>query len=153
MFLVLQIFPQYNVDAAGYGGIVDLRQFMHLFQDRLIQRNTDFCFQWFHFYHLSIIYHQVELNIAFSYQIAYNPTKEMIWNGKGKKTPPSYDEEVFEANFSEFWESQECDDLNWVLYDLIKAAYAAGYRTAGKEPPEYRRKVRTSFTVVEREKG
>ncbi|MCI9403436.1 MAG: hypothetical protein HFF04_07190 [Oscillospiraceae bacterium] len=60
---------------------------------------------------------------------------------------------MFEANFSEFWESQECDDLNWVLYDLIKAAYAAGYRTAGKEPPEYRRKVRTSFTVVEREKG
>ena len=52
-----------------------------------------------------------------------------------RKMPPSYDEEVFEAAFSEFWESRECDDLNWVLYDLIKAAYAAGYKAAGIPPP------------------
>ena len=69
-----------------------------------------------------------------------------------KKKRPTYEEEVFETAFSEFWESEECDDLNWVIYDLMKAAYAAGYQAAGKEPPEYRRKVRTSFTVVERTK-
>lgn len=68
-----------------------------------------------------------------------------------KKELPAYDEEVFEVAFSEFWESQECDSLNWVLYDLIKAAYAAGYRAAGKEPPQYQRKVRVAWTVTEQD--
>ena len=72
---------------------------------------------------------------------------------KDKKMPTSYDEEVFEAAFSEFWESRECDDLNWVLYDLIKAAYVAGYKAAGGEPPEYRRRVRVSWTVKEGEES
>ena len=71
---------------------------------------------------------------------------------KSKKGSPSYEEEVFETAFCEFWDSAECDDLNWVLYDLIKAAYAAGYRAAGKEPPEYPRKVQLSRSVKKEEK-
>ncbi len=54
-----------------------------------------------------------------------------------------YEKEVFETEFAKFWGSQECDDLNWVIFDMIKAAYAAGYRAAGKKPPKYRDKVRT----------
>ena len=61
---------------------------------------------------------------------------------RDKKNAPSYEEEVFETAFCEFWEGAECNELNWVLYDLIKAAYAAGYRAAGKEPPEYPRRAR-----------
>ena len=30
-------------------------------------------------------------------------------------------------------------------------AYAAGYRAAGKEPPQYQRKVRVAWTVTEQD--
>lgn len=68
---------------------------------------------------------------------------------KRKQSVPSCEEEVFETAFSQFWESEECDHLNGVLYDLIKAAYAAGYRAAGKEPPKYRRKFCTAADKME----
>jgi len=57
------------------------------------------------------------------------------------------DPDVFESNFAAFWESRECDDLNEVIYDLIKAAFAAGCRAAGAEPPEYPRHVRLQWKV------
>lgn len=50
-------------------------------------------------------------------------------------------QERFETAFVEFWESKECDSLNWVIYDLLKAAFSAGYRAAGQEPPEYRHRI------------
>ncbi len=57
------------------------------------------------------------------------------------------DPDVFESQFAQFWESRECDDLNQVIYDLIKAAYAAGCRAAGAEPPAYPRHVRLTWKV------
>ena len=56
-------------------------------------------------------------------------------------------QERFETAFVEFWESKECDGLNWVIYDLLKAAFSAGYRAAGQEPPGYQRKVRIFWSV------
>ena len=61
------------------------------------------------------------------------------------KERKSMDPDIFETAFAGFWESRECDDLNWVLFDLIKAAFAAGCRAAGGEPPEYERKVQLSW--------
>lgn len=49
------------------------------------------------------------------------------------------DPDKFETAYAEFWESQECTELNNILYDLMKAAFSAGYRAAGATPPEYRR--------------
>lgn len=58
-------------------------------------------------------------------------------------------QEKFETAFVEFWESKECDSLNWVIYDLLKAAFSAGYRAAGKEPPPFRRRIHVSWSVEE----
>ncbi len=56
----------------------------------------------------------------------------------------SMDTDVFETAFAEFWESRECSELNHVIYDLMKAAFAAGCRAAGGEPPEYPRRASLS---------
>lgn len=64
-----------------------------------------------------------------------------------KKNQP-IDPDTFESAFAEFWESKECDELNWVLFDLIKAAFAAGCRAAGGEPPEYPQKVQLSRKIT-----
>lgn len=71
---------------------------------------------------------------------------------KAKKKLPTYEEMVFETDFVRFWESHECTELNRVLYDLMKAAYAAGYRAAGKEPPQYPRKVHTFCKTLEEDR-
>ena len=55
--------------------------------------------------------------------------------------------ERFETAFAEFWESKKCDGLNWVIYDLLKAAFSAGYCATGQEPPEFRYKVHVSWIV------
>lgn len=58
-------------------------------------------------------------------------------------------QEIFESAFVEFWESKECDSLNWVIYDLLKSAFAAGYRAAGKEPPNFQRRIHISWSIEE----
>lgn len=63
------------------------------------------------------------------------------------KKAAAMDTDVFETAFAEFWESQECNDLNHVIYDLMKAAFAAGCRAAGGKPPEYLRRARLSRTT------
>lgn len=55
-----QIFFQYEIDIAGQGAIVILRQGSELFNNRFIQRNTDCFFHWFH-----ISYHpRTQYNIS-----------------------------------------------------------------------------------------
>ena len=60
-------------------------------------------------------------------------------------------QERFETAFSEFWESKECDGLSWMIYDLLKAAFSAGYRAAGQEPPAFRYRVHVSWSVEDHE--
>ncbi len=62
-----------------------------------------------------------------------------------KGTP--MDPDAFEGAFSTFWDGHECSDLNWVIYDLVKAAFAAGCRAAGSEPPEYPRFVTLHWEI------
>ncbi len=88
----------------------------------------------------------MRLNIDLSFLIAYNTTEVIFMKQSDKKGIPA-DPDVFETAFAEFWEGRECDDLNHVIYDLIKAAFAAGYQAAGGEPPEYPRHVRLSWEV------
>lgn len=63
------------------------------------------------------------------------------------------DPDDFESEFAKFWDSQACNDLNWVLFDLIKAAFAAGCRAAGAQPPEYRRTVKLDWKAEEPPQG
>lgn len=59
--------------------------------------------------------------------------------------------EKFESTFEAFWESKECDGLSWMIYDLLKAAFSAGYRAAGQEPPAFRYRVHVSWSVEDHE--
>ncbi len=49
------------------------------------------------------------------------------------------EKDAFEAAFSEFLESDECDDKNWVIFELMRCAFEAGYRAAGGVPPKRRK--------------
>lgn len=45
----------------------------------------------------------------------------------------------FEEALDRFLESAESDEAHQAIYDIIRAAFAAGWRSAGGDPPQEQR--------------
>lgn len=45
----------------------------------------------------------------------------------------------FEEALDRFLECAECEEAHQALYDIIRAAFLAGWRSAGGEPPQAQR--------------